>query len=465
MATKTDLERAFDTLRAKQEPLTKLWNYYDGDQPLKYSTERLRSAFQNINARFNQNWCAVVVDSVSDRLSFKGFEITDNQAAADMLNAVFNSQRISTDIYDAHEAALVCGESYVITWVDENGMVEAFYNDPRMVHLFYEMDNPKVKEYAAKWWHDDDGRWKMNLYYLDRIEHYETRVMQDAPTESKSFSPSDPDHESNEFGIIPVFHLRISRRKVKSELTNVITLQDAVNKLLADMMVAAEFGAFKQRWIISNSDTKDLKNAPGNIWSLPASDSDGQGTQVGEFNETNLDMYLNSIDKLVNSIAIITRTPKHYFMSTGANVSGDALIALESPLVRKVKRYADIFDDTWVEMARFLLDLLGQDQIMPDQIKPVWGVVVSIQPQAEAATRESAIRAGLPLVTQLRREGWTQKDIEQMQEDKLAEQATAQATLAKALLSAEREFNRGEAEAARRALAEAETLAESEGNR
>jgi len=99
---------------------------------------------------------------------------------------------------------------------------------------------------------------------------------------------------------------------------------------------------------------------------------------------------------------------------------------------------------------------------MPDQIKPVWGVVVSIQPQAEAATRESAIRAGLPLVTQLRREGWTQKDIEQMQEDKLAEQATAQATLAKALLSAEREFNRGEAEAERRALAEAENLAERE---
>ena len=455
----TDLERAFTVLKAKKDLYDLLWQYYDGTQPLVYSTERLKETFRNLNARFNQNWCAVVVDSVSDRLNFKGFEVQNKQANI-ILDAVFNSQQISTDIYDAHEAALVCGEAYVITWKDADDKIEAFYNDPRLVHMFYNSDNPKVKEFAAKWWIADDKRWMMNLYYADTIEHYETRVLKSPPTKHNAFKPSaKKPKEPNQFGKIPVFHLRLSRRRVKSELANVISLQDAVNKLLADMMIAAEFGAFKQRWIISNSDTKDLKNYPGNIWTIPAGDSEGQATSLGQFDETNLDMYLGAIDKLVSSIAIITRTPKHYFMSTGASTSGDALIALESPLVRKVKRYADLFDNTWVEMAQFILGLANIN-IPMNEIIPVWGRVESVQPIAEGQARESAIRATIPLVTQLRREGWTTKEIEQLLQDKLEAQAKAQASLAQALLKAEREFNSGEAEAARRAALE--TLPESE---
>ena len=32
-----------------------LFSYYDGRQPLVYSTERLRAAFQSLDARFNEN--------------------------------------------------------------------------------------------------------------------------------------------------------------------------------------------------------------------------------------------------------------------------------------------------------------------------------------------------------------------------------------------------------------------------
>ena len=45
-----------------------------------------------------------------------------------------------------------------------------------------------------------------------------------------------------------------------------IPLQNAINKLVTDLMVAAEYGAFMQRWIISNADTSSLKNAPNEIW-------------------------------------------------------------------------------------------------------------------------------------------------------------------------------------------------------
>ncbi len=46
MNTKTDLERAFEALRAKQELYNGYWEYYRGEHPLVYSTERLREVFR-----------------------------------------------------------------------------------------------------------------------------------------------------------------------------------------------------------------------------------------------------------------------------------------------------------------------------------------------------------------------------------------------------------------------------------
>jgi hypothetical protein len=69
--------------------------------------------------------------------------------------------------------------------------------------------------------------------------------------------------EDNTFGVIPVFEL-----KSQGEIFKVITLQDAINKLFADMMASAEFGTLPQKYIISNADSTGLKNSPNEIWSL-----------------------------------------------------------------------------------------------------------------------------------------------------------------------------------------------------
>ncbi len=37
---KTDLQKAYNALTAKQTAVAGLWAYYDGDHPLEYSTER-----------------------------------------------------------------------------------------------------------------------------------------------------------------------------------------------------------------------------------------------------------------------------------------------------------------------------------------------------------------------------------------------------------------------------------------
>lgn len=413
MADNSDLKLAFDALNAKQTTYKLLFEYADGNQPLRYSTDRLKEAFRNINVRFVQNWCSVVLDSVLDRLVIKGWDLED-ETNNSLLDQIWTSEHIELDAHQTHRGALITSESFVIVWKDEDGGLEFYYNDPRMVHVFYDPARPKRKRFAAKWWVGDDKHYRMTLYYPDHLEYYIAKS-KNTPSSYSAFVPDDPDRADNPYGAVPVFHFRCD-----GELNNIITLQDAINKLFADMMVSAEFGAFPQRWIISQSDTSALKNGANEIWEIPAGDGVGQDASVGQFEPTQLGNYLESIDKLANTIGIITRTPKHYFMSSGANISGEALLAMEAPLIKKVEQRQEQFSTTWQEIGAFILKLQGKEVKTSDVIT-VWDAPSSVQPLTEAQARQTSVNTGIPLLTQLRREGWGTDEIEQLVEDKQKE--------------------------------------------
>lgn len=410
----TDLEQAFTALTGKLSDYNTAYDYAEGKQPLLYSTSRLQEAFRNLQTHFQQNWCAVVVDACHDRLNLAGWDVEDT-ARNNALDDLWNKQRIFLDADQLHRDALITGEAFVIAW-KEGDTLDVYRNDPRNCHMFYDPARPKVKRYAAKWW-AAGGAWYMTLYYPDHLEYYEANG-KDQPGNANAFKPMEPPTAPNPFGAIPVFHYR-----GPGELGQITSLQDAVNKLFADMMIAAEYGAFKQRYIISNADTSTLKNAPNEIWSIPAGDGQGQQTSVGQFDATPLENYLTAIDKIANSIAIISRTPKHYFYSQGSNLSGEALLAMEAPLTKKVKRYQELFGVTWQELGAFLLQLAGGGTADPSEITPVWKPAESIQPMTEAQVVQTETAAGIPLVTSLRRRGWSESDIQQMLKDQEEEQS------------------------------------------
>lgn len=441
----TDLEMAYEKLAYKKPRYDKLFDYFDGRQELVYNRERLRDIFKDMDAKFTQNWCAVVVDSALERLNLMQFVVNENDAISKTLNDLWLSTEMNLDADDAHLAALVTGEAYIIAWKEDGQPAEAFYNDPRTCHLFYAADNPRRKRFACKWWLGEDMHRYLTLYYPDRLEYYRSRNdTKNADVQSAAaFEPAEVPYAENPYGEIPVFHLRRERRGVKSELTNVIEMQDAINKLLSDMMVAAEFGAFKQRWAISQVDIRGkLQNAPNEIWALPAGDGEGQQTQVGEFDATDLQNYLKAIEQMVNSVAVISRTPKHYFLTQGGDPSGEALIAMEAPLNKKCEKYIERFSSTWRQVARFLLKLEGVE-IDAMEITAGFDRPQTVQPMTLAMLRKANVEAGLPLLTQLRDEGWTQQEIDDMLDDKNAEQDAATTGIGAALLNQQSNFDRG----------------------
>lgn len=425
MAEVSDLDLAIAVLKAKTQLYTRFFDYYEGRQPLIYSRERLRDIFKELGARFTQNWCAVVVDSVHERIQLQRVTVADNAAMTKRLADLLTSSELLLEADDVHLAALVTGEGYIIAWRDdESSAPDAYYNDPRNVHLFYDADKPRQKRFAAKWWIGDDHYRYLTLYYPDRLEYYRSNnvveIISDAAittynevTNSKSFGEGRT--ETNPTGVVPVFHFRRDRRTISSELQNVIEPQNAVNKLTADMMVAAEFGAFKQRYIISNADTSQLKNSPNVIWELPPGDGEEQPTSVGEFDITPLDNYLNAIDKLTINIAIISRTPKHYFFGQGGDPSGEALIAMEAPLNHKAQKYINRFTATWSELGAFLLRLDGAGEIDDNAIVPVFDKPETVQPYTQALIRKESVAAGVPLLWQMEQEGYTEQELDELE--------------------------------------------------
>jgi hypothetical protein len=439
----TDLERAYAALSGKRAEYDRLWRYYDGDQPLTYANERLREIFAGLgsNPVFTQNWAAVVIDACVERIHLDGLGASDEGQDA-VLERMWTQLQLDGEADDAHLAALVTGESFLVVWPDvETGEPDAYYNDPRLCHVFYDADNPRRPRFAAKWWVADDDITRLTLYYPDRLEYYSARSKQQ-PQSASGFILLENGIERNPYDVIPVFHFRRSGRRAASDLHNVIPIQNGINKLLSDMMVAAEYGAFKQRYIISNVETQGkLANAPNTIWEIPAGDGAGQSTSVGEFSPTDLGNYLDAIRNLAGALAAITHTPRHFLLGESGVLSGEALIAMEAPLNAKAQERIDRFAPTWKEVGAFLLRLSGS-AVRSDEITPQFRLPETVQPRTEAEIAQILRAIGIPLATILRRQGWSDAELELMAQD--SEAAASGPDLANLLLQAERAFNAGE---------------------
>jgi hypothetical protein len=420
-----DVKLAYDAIVAKRVPHTESFAYYDGDQPLIYANNRLREIYSGVQVKFIENWCSVVIDACKERIQLDGMTVPANADA--MAKQIWDDNIMALETDDLHEALLVTGESYLIVSLEEGEAIPSlYYNDPRLCHAFYRSDKPREMRMAAKMWVNDFGTYSLTLYYPDRLEYYITSQKAENVGVASAFVADTSVYPEgvapNPHGQIPVFHFAINKRKIIGDLYNIVPVQNGINKLLTDMMVAAEYGAFKQRWVISNADPGVLKNSPNEIWSLAAGDGAGQATSVGEFSATDLKNYLDAINQLAGDIARMSRTPKHYFFSQGGDPSGEALIAMEAPLNRKVQDRIERVEPVWKSAFQFALELAGI-KVPLNEIIPEWSVVETVQPKTNAEIRVLEVNAGIPLVTVLRREGWTDEQLDEMANDKEAEGA------------------------------------------
>lgn len=369
-----DIKTALRQLAAKREKYRLYARYYDGNHRLAFATNKYRSAFGALFTEFADNLCPVCVDAVADRLTVTGFAVEDGpEEAGDRAWAIWNQNRMDRRAGDAHLEALRSGDGYAIVWPGPDGRVTLFPNRAEAMTVGYNEDVPGVLDWAAKAWAQMDGKVRLNLYFTDRIEKYVTPqdVKGAIPETDRPFepfnAPGEPWPLPNPWGVVPVFHFASNAgvgEMGRSELANVIPIQDALNKSVTDLMVAMEFVALPQRWATGiEVDIDPATQKPIPPWTpgvdriLVAGDP---AVKFGEFGQADLTQFLAVQDGFRSEVARISGVPLHYLMmESGGFPSGESLKTSEARFTAKVRDRMLAFGNVWEDALRLAVLMDG----------------------------------------------------------------------------------------------------------
>jgi hypothetical protein len=161
-----------------------------------------------------------------------------------------------------------------------------------------------------------------------------------------------------------------------SEFVSVIPQQDAVNKLLADMLVASEFIAFPQRYVTGMEipeDDNGQTRAPFQVAIDKLLIAEDPAAKFGTLSAGDLQNYVTGIETLVQHIASQTRTPPHYFHLSGNFPSGDAIKSAETGLVAKARRKMRFYGEAWEEVMRLCFKVLSDPRGDVTDGETIWG--------------------------------------------------------------------------------------------
>lgn len=397
-------------------------NYYKGFQRLAFNTDKFNNAFGKMFKAFADNVCPTIVETLKDRLKLDGFTIEDKQIQAD-IDELWRRNRMRVRTGEVHLDTVIEGDGYLIVWPDAQGNPIFYPNRANAVVIEYDDEQPGWIVRAAKTWQEKNtGKQRLTLYYPDRIEKYITqqKVEGGLPDNANPFIQFDGAEAwplPNPYNKVPVFHFG-NRAGIgtlgMSELSEVIPLQDALNKTIGDMLVNSEFYGIPQRWatgIENTGDVAEMKQryslSAGGIWGTDKSD-----VKFGSFAVGDPDKYILVIENFRKEIARVARTPLHYF-DLGTRVpSGEALKTAEAPLLAKVQDRQETWGPVWSDCMRFALQIMGKGDYEPE---PKWADTSPRSDKEQADIGDIKVnKLGIPEETVWSEMGYSQKKIDEM---------------------------------------------------
>lgn len=435
---------ALDALAARAPEYQLRERYYAGDHRLLFATERFRNAFGDLFHAFADNLCRVVVNTIADRLEVVGFSLEEgDEAAVDAAWEIWQENRMGHRSKVVHKMALRAGDAYVVVWPDEHGVPRMHPNSALRMAATYDDEQPGVISAAARLWRLGDGRLRLNLYYPDRIEKYATAQTTSDFYSEGAFRPLEEEPEiDNPWGVVPVVHIANDTEEGgfgRSELQDVIPLQDALNKAVADMLVAMEYVALPQRWatglevdIDPATGKPKVPFTPGveRVWAVGDAD-----VKFGQFDPANLAQFLDVQNGFRTEIARVSGIPLHYMLlDSGGWPSGEAMKTAEARLTSKVEDAQAAFGNSWEDAMHMALRMLTQDD--QTRLSTVWTNPAPRDARTEAETAILRQQLGVSQKQLLQELGYSPEQIDRM----ATEREESSASIGEHILTA---FDRG----------------------
>lgn len=397
----------------------RLDRYYAGQQPMSFLAPEARRALGDRLSSVSVNIPRLVVDSLAERLRVTGFDGVD--VWADWLaNDLDQSSGV------IHREALTLGTGYAIVWAGQDGRPRVTAESAHQVVTASDPGSRTVTAALKRW--ETSTTTEAALYLPDRIVRLRANH-----TGATVAGFSTVDEISNPLGVVPVIEFRNTARLLDSghsEMSDVLSLSDAVVKLTGDMLVGSEYGARPRRWATGlELEETPVLDADGNpteetqaVNPIPEGNramvSENDGAKFGQLPGADLGGYEAAIGIVMRQISAVSGLPEHMLGIGGDNpTSADSIRASEAALTARAEARQAQFGRSWEDVARLIVAV--RDGADPASVAPSvrWADAATRSVAQEADAVVKLFGAGLlPASYALQRLGYGEDEITQIRQ-------------------------------------------------
>jgi hypothetical protein len=429
----THLKTALEGLKTKNIEIDRAWNYYDGKHPKVWLTDAIRDKLDDqLITNMAENWTDVAVDAPVRRLMVQGFvdrgskasELKANAVMSEAAKNVWKDNDLRLGQKDIYKAAPIAGESFLFAWKDETKEtgIDATIKDARHVWWPDDCHRNDPTRVVLVWADQEEGIWRATMYYkyvVVRLVGPKVKMLgtMDALPQARYFVV-DPDDPGGEHGFDKVPVIRFAEdSKRRSLVIRLTTLQDKINKLAANLLVTAEFNAWRKMAILTEQviDDETLKMRPNRIAVLDPGGGDGGAapTSIWEGSETDLSRYSAEQDKLIDKLFTKSCLPGHMKVKDDKVApSGAAYEADEGPFTEYVSDLKDSYGESWHDFFELVLGIDVECQWRDPHVR---------SEMDQAMTVKTMVDAGVPLALALKYyAGWTDDQLKEFEDAPLS---------------------------------------------
>lgn len=419
------IETCCQALDTTMPEYNRLEAYYQGGQPLGYLPDEVRAAVGNRLQPVIINWPRVVCNVVEERLDVDRFRLANSKEFPEA-NEIWQANEMDEESPLVHLDALLFGRSFVSVWSGPDNMPQIAAESAKEVWV--ETDPvTRVPRYGIKRWFDRDERSGfLNIYTPEEISKWRTSGARDDTLDISNLPANAWVRQfsiPNPMGVVPLVPF-VNRRRIvaplgESELTDVLPMADAVNKLATDLMISSEFSSMPRRWATGVEVVEDeegivqeaFSQLKGRTWI-----AEDPNARIGSLPEADLQGFINAIEAFSIQLASIGHIPPHFMNAAkGSLASADSIRASEASLVSVVRRKMRTFGGAWEDVMKLaLLVRNGELSKQEDQLECQWR---NPENRTEAELVDAAIKrkgVGIPDEQLWEDLGYTESQIKRM---------------------------------------------------
>lgn len=418
MSIDQTIKTMFSHLDERTHVLTQLDKYYAGAQDLAFLSPEARNAVGSRFGRIGVNIPRLAVNALNERLRVTGFRREGDPDSVLWRSWIGNDldQRATM----VHREALVLGRSYVTVWARPDGSPNVSVESAHQVAVERDPGTREVIRAVKRW--GTSTTTEAVIYERDVVR----RLRAESVGAVHGFRTVE--ELDNPLGWVPVVEFANADRLLTegvSELADVIPLVDALNKVLADMMVGSEYYARPRRWatgieLEEDEDGNAVNPYPEGNRMMINEDPAGK---FGQLPGSELTSYKSAVEVLVSSIMAVSSLPSHYVgvLSTQPP-SADSLRASEASLTAKAEARQHTFGRSWEQVARLMHAVSSGTDPDAVDVSVTWAdpSTRSVAQEADAVTK--LYQAGLiPASYALKRLGYADHEIDAIRTARRAE--------------------------------------------